>query len=119
MDDVLSSIYASSPLVLTRPVEEGHKLLQRKKTLFAQEVIRGSARKKKNRMREKGGGGEKNKSQGVKNEPGQKFCPALVSEMASPDSQIEFLKPSELSDGIRKNSTWSLGRIYSILGKGF
>jgi len=33
--------------------------------------------------------------------------------------QIEFLKPSELSNGIRKNSTWSLGRIYSILGKGF
>lgn len=32
--------------------------------------------------------------------------------------QIEFLKPSELSND-RKNSTWSLGRIYSILGKGF
>ena len=33
--------------------------------------------------------------------------------------QIEFLKPSELSNDIMKNSTWSLWRIYSNLGKGF
>jgi len=66
-------------------LKKGTNYYKGKKTPFAQEVIRGSARKKKNRMREKGGGGEKNKSQGVKNEPGQKFCPALLSDMASPD----------------------------------
>ena len=83
MGYALSPIYASPPLVLTKPLAEGHRLLQRKTS--AQGVIRGSARKKKNRVREREEGWGKNKSQGIKNEPGQKFHPALVSDMASPD----------------------------------
>ena len=83
MGYAFSPIYASPPLVLTKPLAEGHRLLQRKTS--AQGVIRGSARKKKNRVREREEGWGKNKSQGIKNEPGQKFHPALVSDMASPD----------------------------------
>lgn len=50
-DNVILSIYASSPSVLTKPVAEENRLL--KKT-FAQGVIRVSATKKKNRKKGEG-----------------------------------------------------------------
>lgn len=111
--DYVLSIYASPPSVLTKPIAGGHTVVKRETGFLFRELSWAVPKRRKTEKRQEG---KKNLKGSKVNQAKKCFARLLYQTW---HLQIDFLKPSKLSDGIRKNSTWNLEEFIIFLERVF